>query len=128
MPSAGPASPPSTSLPRRASVAAGVAVGPAEEVVPWVDTAQEAPLEAFRASLDLVAAGPCVRERRGLRVAAIAPAAPGSAFDRAILPTLLGAALIAAACLFASLPLRNAAPLVAWLCIVALLLAWCVRA
>ena len=101
---------------------------PQEEVERWIDTTEEAPLEAFLASLDLVAAGPFVREPRGLRVAAIAPAAPGSAFDRAILPTLLGAALIAAACLFASLPLRNAAPLVAWLCIVALLLAWCVRA
>src|SRR5437660_935341 len=101
---------------------------PQEEVERWIDTTEEAPLEAFLASLDLVAAGPFVREPRGLRVAAITPAAPGSAFDRAILPTLLGAALIAAACLFASLPLRNAAPLVAWLCIVALLLAWCVRA
>jgi hypothetical protein len=46
------------------------------------------------------------------------------AFDRAVVPTLLGAALIAAACLFASLPVRNALPLVAWLCIVAILLAW----
>jgi len=101
---------------------------PQEEVEHWIDTTEEAPLEAFLASLDLVAAGPFVRETRILRVAAIAPAAPGSAFDRAILPTLLGAALIAAACLFASLPLKNAAPLVAWLCIVALLLAWCVRA
>jgi hypothetical protein len=52
----------------------------------------------------------------------------GWSFDRAVVPTLLGAALIAAACLFASLPLRNALPLVAWLCIVAILLAWCASA
>src|SRR5437763_295965 len=79
---------------------------PQEEVERWIDATEEAPLEAFLASLDLVAAGPFVRETRGVRVAAIAPAAqalpaerllpsPQSAFDRAILPTLLGAALIA---------------------------------
>jgi hypothetical protein len=116
---------------------------PRHEVERWVEGAEEAPLEAFLASLDLVAAGPFVRETRGVRVAAIpaevsvaeSPAAEAPlpkpadwAFDRAVFPTLLGAALIAAACLFASLPLRNALPLVAWLCIVAMLLAWCASA
>ena len=113
---------------------------PQDEVERWLDGAEEAPLEVFLASLDLVAAGPFVRESRGVRVAALpleasvpSPQAAeqlpssqvGRAFDRAVVPTLLGAALIAAACLFASLPLRNALPLVAWLCIVAILLAWC---
>ena len=116
---------------------------PQDEVERWLDAAEEAPLEVFLASLDLVAAGPFVRETPGVRVAALpleaSVAAPqaeeqlpstqvGWAFDRAVVPTLLGAALIAAACLFASLPLRNALPLVAWLCIVAILLAWCASA
>ena len=97
---------------------------PQHEVGRWVAGAAEAPLEAFLASLDLVAAGPFVREAQ--------PADEHSpatrAFERAVFPTLLGAALIAAACLFASLPLRTALPLVAWLCIVAILLAWCASA
>jgi hypothetical protein len=116
---------------------------PPDELERWLEGAEEAPLEVFLASLDLVAAGPFVRESRGVRVAALPvdaplpapqPAAPlpsdppGWAFDRAVVPTLLGAALIAAACLFASLPLKNALPLVAWLCIVAILLAWCASA
>ena len=113
---------------------------PQDELERWLDGTEEAPLEVFLASLDLVAAGPFVGEARGVRVAALAredtvpvlqatePLAarqPGWSFDRAVLPTLLGAALIAAACLFASLPLGSALPLVAWLCIVAVLLAWC---
>jgi hypothetical protein len=116
---------------------------PQDEVERWVDGSEEAPLEVFLASLDLVAAGPFARETRDVRVAALPleaslpspqaaeqlPSKPARwAFDRAVVPTLLGAALIAAACLFASLPLRNALPLVAWLCIVAILLAWCARA
>jgi hypothetical protein len=116
---------------------------PQDEVERWVDGSEEAPLEVFLASLDLVAAGPFVRETRDVRVAALpleaslpsrqaAEQLPSKqarwAFDRAVVPTLLGAALIAAACLFASLPLRNALPLVAWLCIVAILLAWCASA
>ncbi|HET7362550.1 MAG TPA: hypothetical protein VFJ70_03140 [Burkholderiales bacterium] len=107
----------------------------------WLEATEEAPLEVFLASLDLVAAGPFVPEARSARVAALpvearapqpagesAPLRAGWAFDRAVVPTLLGAALIAAACLFASLPLKNALPLVAWLCIVAILLAWCASA
>jgi hypothetical protein len=115
---------------------------PQDEVERWVDGSEEAPLEVFLASLDLVAAGPFVSETRDVRVAALpleasvpsrqAAELPSRqarwAFDRAVVPTLLGAALIAAACLFASLPLRNALPLVAWLCIVAILLAWCASA
>ena len=96
---------------------------PQDEVERWLDGSEEAPLEAFLASLDLVAAGPLVRETRGAREKQL-----GWTFDRAVVPTLLGAALIAAACLFATLPPRNALPLVAWLCIVAILLAWCARA
>lgn len=114
---------------------------PHDELERWLDGAEEAPLEVFLASLDLVAAGPFVREARGVRVATLpvetpaprptgepAPARAGWALDRTVVPTLLGAALIAAACLFASLPLKNALPLVAWLCIVAILLAWCASA
>ena len=116
---------------------------PQDELERWVDGTAEAPLEMFLASLDLVAAGPFVREPRSARVAVLPVAAalpaaqaaeplPGGqvgwSFDRAVVPTLLGAALIAGACLFASLPLKTALPLVAWLCIVALLLAWCARA
>ena len=89
-----------------------------EELERWLDGTGEAPLEVFLASLDLVAAGP--RE--------VAAPRAGWGLDRAVVPTLLGAALIAAACLFASLPLRAALPLVAWLCIVAILLAWCASA
>src|SRR5262249_43050980 len=112
-----------------------------EELEGCGDGSGEAPLEVFPASRDLVAAGPFVRESRGVRVAAlpaespapppvseVAPPRAGWALDRAVAPTLLGAALIAAACLFASLPLKNALPLVAWLCIVAILLAWCASA
>src|SRR5882672_5663377 len=112
-----------------------------DELERWLEGDGEAPLEVFLASLDLVAAGPFVREARNVRVAALPVEAPapqpvselalprtGLSFDRAVVPTLLGAALIAAACLFASLPLRNALPLVAWLCIVAILLAWCASA
>ncbi len=116
---------------------------PQDEVEHWLDGTEEAPLEVFLASLDLVAAGPFVREAGGVQVAALPVEAPlpsppaveplpsmrtAWAFDRAVVPSLLGAALIAAACLFASLPLRNALPLVAWLCIVAILLAWCASA
>ncbi|HSU78339.1 MAG TPA: hypothetical protein VLI89_14760, partial [Burkholderiales bacterium] len=89
-----------------------------EELERWLDGTGEAPLEVFLASLDLVAAGP--RE--------VAAPRAGWGLDRAVVPTLLGAALIAAACLFASLPLKAALPLVAWLCIVAILLAWCASA
>jgi len=111
-----------------------------EELERWRDGTEEAPLEVFLASLDLVAAGPFVHEARGVRAAVLpveAPAPPvsevaapraGWGLDRAVVPSLLGAALIAAACLFASLPLRAALPLVAWLCIVAILLAWCASA
>ena len=98
---------------------------PQDELERWLEGSDEAPLEVFLASLDLVASGPFVRETR-VRVAA--PKDAVWSFDRAIVPTLVGAALIAAACLFASLPLKNALPLVAWLCIVAILLAWCARA
>ena len=110
---------------------------PQDELERWLDGTEEAPLDMFLASLDLVAAGPFVRDPRRMRVAALpveasAPATqaaePVRVFDRAVVPTLLGAAFIAAACLFASLPLKNALPLVAWLCIVAVLLAWCARA
>jgi hypothetical protein len=99
---------------------------PQDELERWLEGSDEAPLEVFLASLDLVAAGPFVRETR-VRVAPLPEASPASA-QRAVVPTLLGAALIAAACLFASLPLKNALPLVAWLCIVAILLAWCASA
>jgi len=115
---------------------------PRDELERWLEGTEEAPLDMFLASLDLVAAGPFVAGPRAVRVAALPAepgqpesppagplaAAPGWSFDRAIFPTLLGAALIAAACLFASLPLKNALPLVAWLCIVAILLAWCASA
>ena len=99
---------------------------PQDELERWLDATEEAPLEVFLASLDIVAAGPFVGEGRVLQGAEpLAARQPVWSFDRTVLPTLLGAALIAAACLFASLPLGNALPLVAWLCIVALLLAWC---
>lgn len=114
---------------------------PQDELERWLQGSEEAPLDMFLASLDLVAAGPFVPGPRAVRVAALpaeplqpqassAPAAGprGWSFDRAVIPSLLGAALIAAACLFASLPLKNALPLVAWLCIVAILLAWCASA
>ncbi len=114
---------------------------PQDELERWLEGSDEAPLEVFLASLDLVAAGPFVRETRvrvaplpeaslasAQPVAELVPMHAGWSFDRAVVPTLLGAALIAAACLFASLPLKNALPLVAWLCIVAILLAWCASA
>jgi hypothetical protein len=120
---------------------------PRQEVDSWLAGRQEAPLEAFLGSLDLVAAGPFVRDGNGTpggpRVGRdVSPRAPACAaqaprrrfaepFERALFALVVGAALIGAGgwvAYFRGTPgLAAAAGLAAWFCVAAALLARCVR-
>ena len=113
---------------------------PRQDLERWIEGDGEAPLETFLSALDLVAAGPLVRESASVSREPVAPAAPAAVaatahaarpFEGALFALLVGTALVGIGgwvAYFRGTPgLTAGAAFAGWLCVGALVLVRCMR-